>query len=150
MIVTRLTTVNDVVRVWPFLSAGLAAVSHNLRYNLELEVYRKTIFRLVKQHTSAWVGIAYDEDTPVAFVIAHDCTPFFSTDREFDASLYYHKPGYSIAVQTLQHYLETFLHSHDIRRYYVTTCRKSGRPMHVFGVEWSGLQHAYRVFKKEL
>lgn len=147
---SRLVSVNDVVRNWTFLASGLTQVAHHLKYNLSLDVYRKTLFRLVKQPRTAWVGIAYDDTIPVAFLVAHESTPFFSTVREFDASIYYHESGYASGVNLLQSSFDTFCRTNNIRRYFVTTCRKSGRPMHVFGVEWTGLQHAYRVFKKEL
>lgn len=146
----RLQSVNDIVRNWTFLHAGYVQVAHHLRFSLTVDAYRKTLCALVKQPTSAWVGVAYDGDIPVAFTVAHDATPFFAADREFDASIYYHEPGYASASTFLQSQFDTFCQANNIRRYYVTTCRKSGRPMHVFGVEWQGLQHAYRVFKKEL
>lgn len=150
MTISRLTSVNDIVRNWTFLSAGLSHVAHQLKYNLPLDVYRKTLFALVKQTDSAWVGIASAGGLPVAFIVAHECTPLFSTARELDASIYYHDPGFSVAINHLQDSLDSFCTQHSIRRYYVTTCRKSGRPMYVFGAEWKGLTHAYRVFKKEI
>ena len=147
---TRLTSVNDIVRNWTFISNGLLEVGHHLRFDLGIDTYRKILFKLAKQPNSAWLALATDGGLPVAFIVAHECTPLFATRREFDASIYYHEPGYASAIAFLQHQLNLFCVSNNIRRYYVTTCRKSGRPMHVFGVEWTGLQHAHRVFKKEL
>lgn len=146
----RLTTVNDVVQHWTFLSAGIAQVAHHLRFPLSIDGYRKTLFRLVVQHDTAYIAVAHDGNLPVAFIVVHEVTPFYSAEREFDASIYFHEPGYASSVASLQKDFEKYCAQNNIRRYFVTTCRKSGRPMHVFGVEWEGLKHAYRVFQKEL
>lgn len=150
MNILRLNSVNDVVRYWAFFAAGIAQVSHHLRFALSIDGYRKTLFRLAKQPDTAYIAIALDGNLPVAFVVAHDATPFFATEREFDISIYFHEPSYARAIRTLQADFDSFCSQNNIRRYFVTTCRKSGRPMHVFGAEWDGLTHAHRVFKKEI
>lgn len=150
MTTLRLTSVNDVVRHWTFLSVGIAQIAHHLRFPLTIDGYRKTLFRLAKQVDTAYVAVALDGNLPIAFLVAHDATPFFSAEREFDISIYYHEPGFASALRVLQHDFNTFCSQNNIRRYFVTTCRKSGRPMQVFGAEWEGLTHAYRVFKREI
>lgn len=151
MNVVRLSKVNEVVHLWPFVSQGLLSVSKYLKYDLPLDAYRKTLFRLVKQPHAAWVGVAFDEDKcPVAFVAAHECTPFFSPTREFEISIFYHLPGYVHAITGLQTSLDSFCKTNSIKRYYVTTCRRSSSALVTFGEEWTGLKPAYRVFKKNL
>lgn len=150
MTIIRLTSVNDVVRHWTFLATGIAQVAHHLRFPLSIDGYRKTLFRLSKQQDTAFLAVALDGNLPVAFIVAHDATPFFSAEREFDISIYFHEPGFAHAIRVLQTAFDDFCSQNNIRRYFVTTCRKSGRPMHVFGAEWEGLTHAYRVFQKHL
>lgn len=150
MNIQRLTSVNDVVRNWTFLASGLAAVGHHLKYKLSLDSYRKVLFRLVKSPTTAWFGICHVDDLPVAFLVAHESTPFAATEREFDASIYYHLAGHSRAIAELQHEFELFCKLNDIRRFYVTTRRHSGRPIPLFSVGWTGLKRAYLIYQKEV
>lgn len=149
MEICRLTSVNDVVRNWTFLSMGLTAVSHHLRYQLTNEAFRKTLFTLARQTHSSWLGIAYDDGSPAAFIVAHETTPLFSTTRELDISLYYHTPGNAVAITHLQRELDVFCKTNSFKRYNVTTRHKAGRPLPVFSIGWSGVRHAYRVYQKE-
>lgn len=148
MTTNRLTSVNDVVKNWTFLLTGLNAVSHHLKYQLTSEAFRKTLFSLARQTHAAWLGVAYDSGTPVAFIVAHESTPLFSDTREFDVSLYYHAPGYAVAITHLQRELDNFCQKHSIKRYNVTTRHKAGRPLPVFSIGWSDVHHAYRVYQK--
>lgn len=148
----RLTRIEDVVRYWPFLSRGLLFVSRYLKYDLTLEVYRRILFRLVRQPSTAWIAVVLDDSEiePLAFVLAYDCTPLFSSVREFEVSIFYHLPGFREAICTIQTSLDNFCRTNQISHYYVTTCRKSGSSTRVFGEEWNGLKRAYTVFKRKL
>lgn len=145
----RLTSVNDVVRNWGFISSGLIKVGHHLRYSLTLDEYRKILFTLARRHSSAWLGIATVDAVPVAFIVAHDCTPLFAKNREFEVSMYYHTCGYASAITALQSAFEEFRDLNNIHRYYLITRHKAGRPLPVFSVGWSGMKHAYKVYQKD-
>lgn len=151
MTIVRLTKVNEVVHLWPFLSEGLSSTSRYLKYDLTLDTYRKILFSLVRQPYTSWVSVAFNDDrVPVGFFVAHECTPLFSLVREFEISLFYHIPGPSVAVTQLQKAFDYYCSANKIKRYYATTCRKSGSASRVFGEELVGLKRAYTVFKKNI
>lgn len=129
----------------------MTAVHKYLKYDLTLDTYRKILFSLVKQPYTAWIAVAFNDDKlPVGFVVAHESTPLFAKTREFEVSFFYHLPGSVLAITQLQQRFDSFCRTNDIKRYYVTTCRKSGSAVRVFGEEWRGLERAYTVFKKNL
>jgi hypothetical protein len=150
MTVTRLTTVASVVRNWDFFRKGLNHVQQFLKYNVTLDTYRQIICFLVKQ-PSAYVAIVLDDsDEPVGFGIAHDCTPLFSPNIEYEVSILYHHPGQAVATAVLQAHFEQFCRIQGAKTYFVTTRRDSGSVIRCFQAPRYGLQRAYTVFRKDL
>lgn len=150
MSIVRLTKVNEVVHLWPFISEGLESVSVCLKYDLPLDSYRKILFRLVKTPSTAWVAVDFNEGTPVAFVIAYECTPMFSIVREFEVSVFYHLSDHVKSINKLQQAFNSFCLTNGVKRYYLTTARRMPEALRHLGEGWSGLRPAYRVFKKTL
>lgn len=148
MKVLRLSKVNEVVHLWPFIVNGLESVSVCLKYELSLDSYRKILFRLVKTPVTSWVAVGFDEDIPVAFVVAYECTPMFSMVREFEVSIFYHLPGHVKSINKLQQSFNSFCLTNGVKRYYLTTARRMPEALRHLGEGWSGLRPAYRVFKK--
>lgn len=150
MNVRRLTTVAEVVRLWPFFVDGFVFVEHYLRYTLPLDTYRKILQSQVKKPTS-WVGVTFDDPiTPVCFACAHDVTPLFSKDDEKEVSMLFHKPGRLDAAMILQKAFEDWCRSEGAVRYYVTTRRDNPSALRCFQSDRYGLKRAYTVFKKDL
>ena len=151
MTIARITSVAGCVRYWDFFQFGIKQTAKFLRYDLPMDIFRKMVFHLSRQHDTAWIGIALEDDgTPVSFAIAHECTPLFSPRREFEASLVFHQTGRSDATEALQTAFETFCRSNNISVYYATTRRDSGSTIRCFQSERYGFKRAYTTFIKEL
>jgi hypothetical protein len=151
MTILRLTRVSQVILYWDFFTFGLIRIASYLKYDHSLDTYRRILFRLARQPMTSWLAVALDDDeTPVGFFVAYDCTPLFAATREFEVSVFYHLPGRKDAIVALQTSLDSFCSSSNVSHYYVTTCRKSGSSTRVFGEEWCGLKRAYTVFKRKV
>lgn len=150
MTVRRLTKVVEVVRLWPFFVEGLTFVSRYLKYSVPLDVYRHILQHLVRQ-PDAWVGVTFDdEDHPICFAAAHESTPLYASEREFEVSMLFHRPGHLDAALAMQRDFEEWLRTEGAVRYYVTTRRDNPSALRCFQSERYGLKRAYTVFKKEL
>jgi hypothetical protein len=151
MTTQRLTKVSQVIFYWEFFAFGLVRIASYLKYNHPLNTFRRILFRLARQPNSAYLAVVIDdEEKPIGFLVAYDCTPLFATEREFEVSIFYHLPGRREAIISLQTSFDAFCNANNISHYYVTTCRKSGSSTRVFGEEWCGLKRAYTVFKRKI
>ena len=146
----RLTKCVEIVRLWPFFVQGLTFVSQYLRYTLPLETYRQILQHAVKQ-PNFWVGVCFEDDgeTPICFSCAHETTPMFSNQREFEVSMLYHQPGRHDALIALQQAFDKFCRKENVTRYYVTTRGDSSNVIRCFRSARYGLKRAYTVYKKE-
>ncbi len=150
MTVVRIQSVAGCIRFWDFFQTGIEATAKFLRYNLDMETYRKMLFHLSKQ-PNAWIGVALDDDgQPISFGVAHECTPLFSMRREFEVSFIFHQPGRSDATTALQAAFEQFCKKEKVSVYYATTRRDTGSTIRCFQSPRYGFKRAYTTFIKEL
>lgn len=147
--VKRLSTCVELVRLWPVFVDWLSYVRRCLRFNLPLTVYRRILQHEVKNKKS-WVGVVYDSDTPIGFACAHEVTPLFCTEREYEISMLFHKTGRDDATKTLQDAFEQWAIAEGIFRYVTSTRRDTPAAMRCFQSDRYGMKRAYTVFKKEL
>lgn len=150
MTVYRITTCAGLIRFWSFFETGIQETSRFLRYDLPMETFRKMLFHLVKT-PSAWVAVVLDDDeSPVSFGVAHECTPLFSNRREYECSFIYHRPGWSDATTALQIAFEDYCRLHGISTIYATTRRDSGSTIRCFQSARYGFKRAYTTFRKDI
>lgn len=149
MKVLRLTKIAEIYHLWDFFRQGLEETARYLKYDFSLDTYRQIIQHLVRDD-SAWVGVVFLDNKPIGFAIAHDCTPLFSTRKEYEVSLIYHRPGNDEATRALQSSFELFCTANNISTYYATTRRDNGAAIRCFQSPQYGFKRAYTVFKKSL
>jgi hypothetical protein len=152
MTIHRITRIADIVRYWLFFTEGVAYEAKYLRYNHTMETYQRIIFHLVRHNPNAWVGMAFDDDLtkPVAFVLSHDVTPLFATEKEFEISMFYYKKGFKQAISQLQTHLDKFCREKGIVRYYLSTTSFCSTADKVFKDSWRQIVRSNTVFKREL
>lgn len=152
MIACRIQRIADVVRIWPFFREGIEYEAKYLRYNHPLEVYRRILFHLVKQKDAAWVSVVFDDEVtppnPVAFVMAHDVTPLFAEQREYEVSMFYFRKGYKPTINILQNRFDDYCRQNGIARYYLSTSSFCSSAERVFKDSWRGLERSNTVFKR--
>lgn len=150
MKVYRITSIAGCIRYWDFIRRGIEETAKFLRYDLDIETYRQMIFHLAKQ-PNAWFGIVLDSNgTPLSFGIAHECTPLFAKQREFEASFIYHNPGHAQATSILLAAFEDFCREEKITKVYATTRRDSGSSIRCYQSARFGFKRAYTTFVKEI
>lgn len=150
MTVRRLTRIVDVIRLESFFNEGFTFISDYLKYTYPIETYRRILWHLVRS-PKAWVGVTFDDsDNPICFACAHESTPLFAPEREFEISILWHRPGQHEAALELQHAFEDWCRKEEVTRYFVTTRRDNPSAMRCFQHDRYGLKRAYTVFKKEL
>lgn len=146
----RLTKCVDIVRLWPFFNEKLEFVRNHLRFKLPVPVYRKILQHEVKNHLS-WVAVVEDDSLrPVAFACAHEITPLFCNEREYEVSMLYHAADNPDATELLQREFENFCREHSIKRYVFAT-----RPLRrscalLMRSPRFGMKKTYDVYKKEI
>jgi len=146
----RLSKCVDIVRLWPFFVEGFQFVGRYRKYSLGVEEYRKTLFLMVKT-PSTWIGVTEnDEGEPTAFWCAHEVTPAYSKEREFEVFLRYHKTHQRDATLTVQQLFDLWCEQESIKRYFVSTRRDDSSGPRRFPADEYGLKKAYTVYKKEL
>lgn len=146
----RLSKCVDIVRLWPFFVEGFQFVGRYRKYSLGVEDYRKSLFLMVKT-PSAWIGVTEnDEAEPVAFWCAHEVTPAYSKEREFEVFLRYHKTHQRDATLAVQQLFDLWCEQESIKRYFVSTRRDDSSGPRRFPADEYGLKKAYTVYKKEL
>lgn len=150
----RLTRVAELVNLWPFFAEKLTYVRLCLRFNLPIICYRRILQNQIRD-PRAWVAVAFNGDdgdfsTPLAFGCAHECTPLFFKQREYEVSIFYHETARHDATIALQTSFESWCRSEGIVRYYVPTRRDAPSGFRCFQHPRYGLKHAFTVFKKEL
>jgi hypothetical protein len=151
MTITRLRRIVDVIRLWSFFKEGILYEAKYLRYDHSLEVYRRILFSLVRDHQRAWVAVASsDDDDPLAFVLAHEVTPLHAEKREFEVSMFYYRRGNKAAIRTIQDRLDAYCRENGIHRYYLTTSSFCSTAERVFKDSWRGLERSNTVFKREI
>lgn len=147
----RLTNIAGVVRLWEFFQVGISYEAKYLRYQHSMDVYRKILCSLVRDSDKGWVAVAMTEDEiPVAFIMAHDSTPLFAEDREFEVSMFYYKPGFKEGLHAIQKSLDRYCEENGIVQYYITSSSKSGSAQRVFNTAWHGLELSNMVFKRKI
>lgn len=149
MTVQRLTSCAELVRLWPHFVAWLNFVRSCLRFNLPLIVYRRILQQAVKD-PKMWVGVVHDDDGPVGFCCAHEVTPLFCIEREYEVSMLFHKTGRDDATIALQAAFETWLRAEGVVRYVISTRRDNPSAVRCFQSDRYGMKRAFTVFKKEL
>lgn len=151
MTVTRLTTIADVVRIWPFFRKGIQYEAKYLRYDYPIDTYRRIVFSLVKQHEHAIVLVAWNVDAePIGFVLAHDITPIHAPKREFEVSMFYYEPGCKSALGVLQSRLDRHCRENGVCRYFLSTSSFCSTAERVFNNAWRGLSRSNTVFQRTL
>lgn len=150
MTVLRIKTIKGLIDHWDFIVIGLKHVQKFLRYNADLEMYRKILFHLVRQE-NAWIGIVFNEaGEPVGFGVAHEVTPLFAQRPEYEVSILYHRPKEADATSALQDHFERFCIARNVTTYYVTTRRDSGSALRCLQGPRYGLKREHTVFRKDL
>ena len=153
MTVRRITSVKDVLRLWPFFAEGIKYVVDFFRYSHALTVYRKILCYLVYKNANAWVGVVFDEtqgEKPISFVLAHEITPLFSDYREFEVSMFYYLPGYRHTILLLQSTFDTFCKENEIRQYYLTTPTVCAGAARAYTLSWDGLKRSNTIYKRKV
>ena len=152
MTVTRLYHIADVLKLWPFFKEGILYEAKYLRYDHPIDVYRRILFTLVRDHMHGWVAIATDDSSgdPLAFVLAHDVTPIHSDRREFEVSMFYYRHGNKPAIRQIQDRLDAHCRENGIHRYYLTTSSFCSTAERVFKDSWRGLERSNTVFKRKV
>lgn len=150
MTVRRITSNAETVRLWPFFREGILYEAKYLRYSHPLEVYRKILCHLVFCNPNAWVGVAFEDTDPVAFILSHDITPLCAKTREFEVSMFYFTKGNKAALRLLQDQLDIFCKENFISRYYLSTSSFSSSAERVFKDSWRGLERSNTVFKRQV
>lgn len=151
MTISRLTTIAQAVRLWPFFKDGIEYEAKYLRYDYSLDVYRRILWYLIRNPDFGWVTVATDDSgEPVAFVMAHDITPLFSEHREFEVSMFFYRRGYKPAIRAIQDRLDAFCLENGVHRYYLTTSSFCSTAERVFKDSWRGLARSNTVFKRSL
>ncbi len=147
--VTRLTTCVELVRLWPHFVEWLTFVRRCLRFNLPLIVYRRILQHAVQDPTM-WVGVVSDETGPIGFGCAHEVTPLFCIEREYEVSMLFHKTGRDDATRALQSTFEDWLRAEGVNRYVMSTRRDNPSAVRCIQSDRYGMKRAFTVFKKEL
>ena len=147
--VQRLQRCVDLVRLWPHFVRWLVHVRNCLRFNLPTTVYRR-ILQYAVTDAKMWVGVVHDDTGPVGFACAHEVTPLFCVEREYEVSMLYHETGRDDATIALQNAFETWLRAEGVVRYIITTRRDNPSAVRCFQSDRYGMKRAVTVFKKEL
>jgi len=147
--VQRLTTCVELVRLWPYFVEWLTFVRRCLRFNLPLTVYRRILQHAVT-NPKMWVGVVHDSAGPVGFGCAHEVTPLFCVEREYEVSLLFHKTGRDDATIALQTAFEDWCRAEGVVRYVISTRRDNPAAVRCFQSDRYGMKRAFTVFKKEL
>lgn len=146
----RLTRCVDIVRLWPFFAERLEFVRNHLRFNLPVTVYRRILQHEVRNPLS-WVAVVEDDDgTPINFACAHEVTPLFCREREYEISMFFHERENLEASRLLQSSFELWCKENKICRYVVSTRRVRRGCMKLLVSPAFGLKLTYTVFKKEI
>jgi hypothetical protein len=150
MNVCRLHTIAAAVRLWPFFKEGIEYEAKYLRYNYPLDVYRRILWSLIRGGDKGWVAVAFEDDQPIAFVLAHDATPLHAPWREFEVSMFYYRPGFKPAIRAIQDRLDSFCRENGVQLYYLTTSSFCSTAERVFRDSWRGLERSNTVFKRRI
>ncbi len=148
MITLRITRCKEIVQYWPFFVTGLNFISKYLHYPYSMETYRRILLKLA--HTpSAYIAIVLDDDnTPLCFGVAYDCTPLFSNQKEYDVPFLFHQPTHLSATALLRTEFEKFCREQKVKRYSMTTTAFNGAAQKC--IPRYGFQRSHIVFKREL
>ena len=150
MTIERFTKVLHIVHFWNYISEALASISTMVRDGVDIEILRKTLFSLVVDHDHAWVGMAFDDTTPVAFGVVQECTPEFDTHRYFVVRWFYHTPSRFDATIALMNEFEKWAKAQGIQKYAVTTRRSNGKAIRCFQSARYGFGKAFLTFEKDI
>ncbi len=97
-----------------------------------------------------WVGVVSDDSGPIGFACAHEVTPLFCIEREYEVSMLYHETGRDDATIALQTHFETWLRAEGVTRYITTTRRDSPSAVLCFQSARYGMKRSFTGFQKEL
>lgn len=150
MTVIRVTSLPACIRLWEHFREGFEKTERFLRYRLPIDAYRQILFALVKE-PRAWVAVCLDdEERPLGFAMAHECTPLFSPERQYEVSVVYAQDNRPETIILLQQEFENFCRAQGVKRYFATTRRDSGASIRCFQSARYGFSRAYTVFSKEI
>lgn len=151
MTVFRLNNIAGLIKYWDFFRKGIEETSRFLRYDIPMDTYRQMMQHVIRQ-PNAWVGICLDDESgdPLGFGIAHECTPLFSSQLQYEASIVYSEGNNQQVFTTIQQSFEDFCRAHGVKCYFATTRRDSGATIRCFQSPQYGFKRAYTVFKKDL
>ena len=149
MIVTRITTPEEVVRNWAIFKEGLKVIRGYAGESTDEDTYLKMLIELAAQSETAWVGCVF-QGGPLGYGVAAESTPPFAARRTFTVISFYHVPGQFEATKALMSAFESWAMEHNVGSYIVTTRRNSGPAIRCFSSEQYGFKRAFRAFEKHL
>lgn len=148
MKVLRITRCKELITFWPFFVEGIDFTAKYLHYPYSYDTFRRILQRLVTT-PSAFVGVVVDDDEkPLCFGAASECTPLFGTEREYDIHFLYHQPKYLSATALLWKDFERFCRKGKVKRYFITTTALNGMAQKCF--PRYGFRRSHIVFKREI
>lgn len=148
MRVQRITRCAELVKFWPFFLQGIEFTSKYLHYPYTFDTYRRILQRLVTT-PSAFVAVVIDDDeVPVCFGAAYDCTPLHGTEKEYDIPFIYHQPTHLSATSALRVEFERFARRLKVKRYFMTTTAFNGMAQKC--IPRYGFKRSHIVYKREL
>lgn len=148
--ITRLTTVANVIHFWDFISQSLKSLEDRMPEPFDLEAVRKTLIHLAPDQTHSWLGVALHEGEPVAFAVCQESTQLFDLKRTFVVRWFFHAPTHFNATFELMKEFESWAKEHGVTAYGVTTARNSGAAIRCFQSEKFGFRKSHITFEKHI
>jgi len=147
----RLTTCAHVVHFWDFITKSIEKIAIKSNEPYDEALVRKTLINIVGDHKHAWIGVVTDDDNnPIGFGVAQECTPDFDTRRFFMVRWFYHTPGRFDATMLLMLFFETWAKSNGVCYYAISTKRSNGETIRCFSSHKYGFKKATLVFEKQI
>ena len=148
MHVERLTTPDQVLRLWDVFREGLQTIMRITDERTTEDEYCKMLVNLAARTDDAWVGVAFSGG-PMSYGVVVDSTPPHSSRKTFTVVSFYAMPGQPDATQALMHAFEAWARERGVKSYVVTTRRDSGA-IRCFRSSRYGFRKAYIAFEKHL
>lgn len=150
MIVKRLTTVHEVIKLWDFIRQGLRVIEEKNHDKFDDDAMLKTCNFLVKRPDVGYIAVVLnDDEEPVCFAILQEATPLFVKDRSFIALAVYHNHTCQQATLILMDHFENWARSQGIGTYVVSTKRQAGAAIRCFERKY-GFKRGFITFEKKL
>ena len=151
MIITRLTTVNEIVKYWKFIQSGLRVIEEKNKEPFDDTVMFKTCNFLVVRPDVGFISVALDDtsEKPVCFAVLRDATPLFSHNRRFETLAVYHNTKHPTATLELMQHFENWARTQGINDYTISTKRPSGAAIRCFERKY-GFKRGFITFEKKI